>query len=94
MDKNSKPYKEGGYEYLFDAAESGNLAKEEIVLYSQSLSKLRATQAGLDLKYEEGRAEGRADERKIIAQNMKNNGMDIQLISKITGLSSEQIMRM
>ena len=92
MDKNSTPYKEGEYEYLFDAAESGNLVNEEIVLYSQSLSKLRATQAGLDFKYEEGRAEGRDNERKIIAQKMKNNGMDLLLISNMTGLSSDQIM--
>ena len=54
MDKNSIAYKEGGYEDLFDSAESVNVVGEDMVLYSQSLAALREVQAGLDFRYEEG----------------------------------------
>ena len=36
-------------------------------------------------------AQGRAEEKKAIATNMKENGIALDLISKITGLSKKQI---
>ena len=71
LDKNSKPYKAGGYENLFDAAESRKIASEDVVLYSQSLERLRSYQAGVDYAAEQswasglekGRAEGRVEGR-------------------------------
>ena len=71
LDKNSKPYKAGGYENMFDAAESRQIAAEDVVLYSQSLERLRSYQAGVDYAAEQswasglekGRAEGRAEGR-------------------------------
>lgn len=39
----------------------------------------------------EGRAEGREEEKKDVAEKMIKEGMDDSLISKITGLSMEQI---
>ncbi|MBD5337776.1 MAG: hypothetical protein HDR98_01470 [Bacteroides sp.] len=69
LDKNSEPYKSGGYENMFDAAESRQIAAEDVVLYSQSLERLRSYQAGVDYAAEQswasglekGRAEGRAE---------------------------------
>lgn len=58
MDKNSKPYRDGGYDELFEAAESNLLAGEEVVLYSQSLARMQAIRSGMEYRYEEGRAEG------------------------------------
>ena len=71
LDKNSEPYKSGGYENMFDAAESRQIAAEDVVLYSQSLERLRSYQAGVDYAAEQswasglekGRAEGRAEGR-------------------------------
>ena len=71
LDKNSEPYKSGGYENMFDAAESRQIAAEDVVLYSQSLERLRSYQAGVDYAAEQswasglekGRAEGRAQGR-------------------------------
>ena len=40
---------------------------------------------------EEGLAEGREEEITAIAQRMLNDGIDDALISKYTGLSTEQI---
>jgi predicted transposase/invertase (TIGR01784 family) len=41
----------------------------------------------------EGRAEGRAEGVKEVAKNMLLQGMDVQLIAQITGLTKEQIMQ-
>ncbi|MDE7413017.1 MAG: PD-(D/E)XK nuclease family transposase [Muribaculaceae bacterium] len=58
MDKNSKPYIEGGYKEYFEAAESDNIVGEEAVAYSQSLEHLQEVQAGLDFRYDQGYAIG------------------------------------
>lgn len=103
MDKNSKPYKEGGYEDLFESAESVHVLGEDAVLYSQSLAHLRAVQAGLDFRYEEGIEEGiregitlgeeqgRLSEREVMARRMKAAGTDVDFIALITEMSPDRI---
>lgn len=99
MDKNSKPYIDGEFDEFFKAAESKNMAAEDVVLYSQSLSRLRSYQAGLDYRFEEGMEKGiyigeergRKATLEEIARMMKADGTDIVYISKLTGLSIEQI---
>ncbi|MDE7465279.1 MAG: hypothetical protein K2M59_02465 [Muribaculaceae bacterium] len=90
MDKNSIAYKEGGYEDLFDSAESVNVVGEDMVLYSQSLAALREVQAGLDFRYEEGREEG----IRLGMEKGMEKGMDLGSISEITGLSPERIIEL
>ena len=58
LDKNSAPYVEGGYEKLFEAAESSHMAAEDVVLYSQSLERLNAYRAGIDYAAEQSWASG------------------------------------
>ena len=41
--------------------------------------------------FADGRASGFADGIKEVAKTLKENGMDIQEISKLTGLSKEEI---
>ncbi len=102
MDKNSKPYTQGEFSEFFDAAASGNMCAEDAVLYSQSLSRLRSYQAGLDYRFEEGRAEGivegmekgRMNALEEMARKMKDGGSDIDYISNITGLSAEDILNL
>lgn len=64
MDKESKAYKDGNYRDLFDASEIGAMAAEDVVLYSQSYSKMRQDELALEyakkIAAEEGRAEGMA----------------------------------
>lgn len=107
LDKNSKPYLEGGYEDMFDAAESAQLVEEEAVAYSQSLSRLRSHQAGLEYQYNEGRSEGRLEgllegrregrqegllEGKIeFAKNLIKMGFGTDIIAKASGLSPETL---
>lgn len=75
MDNNSIAYKEGRYKDMFEAARINSLKEEEYIRYSDSLEKLRETQAGIKYEammasrearakaLEEGRAEGRAEGR-------------------------------
>jgi predicted transposase/invertase (TIGR01784 family) len=42
-------------------------------------------------KYEEGEAKGKAEERHAIAQKMREDGMDISTISRLTGLSTDEL---
>lgn len=107
MDKNSRPYLEGGYEDLFNAAESELFAAEDVVLYSNSLSRMRAMKSGFDFQYKTGREEGREEgrqegreegfaiganhEREIMVRNMKKLGYDVDSIAAITGLSPDRI---
>lgn len=44
-------------------------------------------------KLEQGREEGREEERLEIAKNMKAIGIDIDTIIKATGLNKEQILK-
>lgn len=91
MDKESKPYKEGGYEELFDSAESANVVGEDVVLYSKSLAHLREVQSGLDFRYEQGKEEGREVEKESTAKILIMMGQDDDFIERVTGLSLEKI---
>ena len=46
---------------------------------------------GLELGLEQGRAEGEAQKQREIAKNFKDSGVPLDLISKNTGLSVEEI---
>ena len=64
-------------------------------LYSYNRGIKKGREEGLEKGRKEGRLagkkEGRAEERTLIAKNMKEGGMDIQIIIRYTGLTKEQI---
>ena len=103
LDKNSAPYLAGGYEKLFEAAESSHMAAEDVVLYSRSLERLQAYQAGIDYAAEqswasglekgreEGLLEGRAEAEIEIARNLLKAGIPLEVVSDTTCLSIEQL---
>lgn len=74
------------------------MCAEDAVLYSQSLSRLRSYQAGLDYRFEEGMEKGmekgRMNALEEMARKMKDGGSDIDYISNITGLSAEDILNL
>lgn len=99
LNKESKPYKTGKYEELFDAAEIASLAKEDIVEYRNSIMMEMERQSALEFAKEEGREEGREEgkeegreEVKIeIARAMKKRGMPLDDIMLFTGLTGQII---
>ena len=102
LDKNSVPYKDGGYDDLFRAAESADIVGEEMVRYSESLDRLRSYQAGVDYAAEKSRLEGiqegmeKGMEKGVekVAMRLIKSGMDDMLIADMTDLSLEQIKRL
>ena len=55
------------------------------------LARLYGIAKGKAAGFADGRASGFADGIKEVAKALKKNGMDIQEISKLTGLSQEEI---
>lgn len=78
LDMESKPYKSGEYDEMFDAAKLSNLAAEEAVAYRQSeryfLDRELYRESGYDEGKEEGRQEGRREGRQEGRQEGRREG--------------------
>ncbi|MDE6023769.1 MAG: hypothetical protein K2G13_09750, partial [Muribaculaceae bacterium] len=62
-DKKSKPYLSGEYADIFQASSTGDLTAEETVADSQSYFREFDNQSTIRFASEEGREEGRAEEK-------------------------------
>ncbi len=90
-------------ERAFEAARSNNLQEYEYVEYKKSREYLRDVKDALayaeekarkkvrEKAFAEGYAIGRAEARISIARRMLLQGASVQIISKYTGLSAEEI---
>ena len=80
---------------LFEAAEIARFTPEEKEQYEESLKSYRDLKNVIDTSFgegkEEGIKEGKEEGIKQIALNMLKEGLNIDLISKITGLSGDEI---
>ena len=80
---------------LFEAAEIAKFDSNELRSYEQSINAYRDIKNSLDTASKEGftkgKAEGKAEEKVETALKMKQKGLDLNLISDITGLSIEEI---
>lgn len=98
LNKESKPYTEGGYEDIFNASEISSMAKEDLVAYRSSIMIEEERQSEMEFVREEAREEGREKgiEEGIekVAREMKKSGMSVRDISKFTGLSETQIKKL
>lgn len=86
---------EGIFRKLFDVAEIAAFTKEERYDYEESLKNFRDMYNTISSAERKGRAEGRAEGEAIgilkTAKKMKAEGIDINVISKLTDLSIEEI---
>ena len=80
---------------LFEAAEIARFNRKKLVEYEDSLKAFRdwysVMKTTLNKGREEGRVEGRAEEKIAIARQMKANSLSTEVITKCTGLSQEEI---
>lgn len=85
----NRPHKlqEKIFERLFETAEIAKFSPQEKEQYEDSLKVYRDLKNVIDTSYDDGKNDG----IKSIAVNMLNEGMSIDLISKMTGLSEEEI---
>lgn len=91
MKTDSLAYVEGRFAEVFEAARSSRLDNSDSIAYSQSLEKLRETQAGFRYAASKARAEGRAEGLETVAINLLRQGMDPEFVAKVTCLSKERI---
>ena len=94
MDSTSLAYREGRFAEIFEAARSNRLKADEKIAYSQSLEKLRDTQAGIQFAADRAREEGRAEGVASVALNLLRRGLDADFIASATGLPIEKIRKM
>lgn len=71
-----------------------NMTKEERMEYDSHIDAIMTQNDVLDTAKDEGRLEGRVEEKYKIAQNLKNLGAPIDMIVKSTGLSEDEISRL
>ena len=83
------------FQRLAEVAEVSKLSKKERLEYDQALKRYRDTLNAMTGAEQKGRAEGRAEgEREKAmetARSMKADNMPIELISKYTGLTPNEI---
>ena len=76
---------------VLDSYDVDSLSKEERRRYENSVNVYRTNLCVMDAAKEEGREEGRQEVRLANARRMKVEGADYTFISKITGLSEDEI---
>ena len=80
---------------LFESAEIAKFSKEQYEEYEDSLKVYRdwinTINTAVMKSREEGRAEGKLEEKMDIARKLKNSGISFDVISVSTGLSEEEI---
>lgn len=81
------------FKKLFEAAEIARFDSEERARYEESLKYYRDLKNVVDTYYEEGKAEGRAEEKTEVILKSHKAGLDLETISKITGVSTDEIER-
>ncbi len=95
-------FKDTVFVHAFEKAEIANFNLEEMLEYEQSLKIYRDYKNTIDTAFEEGEEKGKIEgkikgkiEGKIeVAQMLKINGVDIEIIAKSTGLSIEEIEKL
>ena len=65
--------------------------KQELLTYDQAEKYEGAYQASLAQKHDEGLEKGRQEGRQELIMNMLSNGVDVDTISKMTGIPLEEI---
>ncbi len=98
-----KALQERVFDRLFEAAAIAKFSKKEVYEYEDSLknyrdwfsvmetAELRGEKRGVEKGRAEGRAEGLLEGAKNIARAMKSNGMSVEEIARMTGLTNEDV---
>jgi len=77
------------FERLFEVAEVAKFTREELLSYEDSLKYYRDLKNSLDTAFEEGKIEGKIE----VIKNGIRSGLEIAVLSKLTGLPEDEIGR-
>ena len=91
------------FDKLLEVADVASLSKDERILYDEALKRYRdykntvdyaeekGIEKGLERGIEIGKAKGKAEGQRLIAANLKKQGINPETIAQCTGLSVEEI---
>jgi len=98
LDKIPEKLREKIFLKFFEVAEIAKFSREQLNEYEDSLKYYRDIKNSLDTAREEGLKEGvekgKEEEKNKIALNCLNEGMPIDVIIKLTGLTKQQIEKL
>lgn len=77
-------------EQAYDALSQFNWNEQELLAYDQEIKRIRDNVAALDYQYDKGREE----EKHFIANKMLKCNSNVKFISSITGLSTDEILKL
>ncbi len=78
--------KEPIFEKAFNTLEEANLTREQLEQYQKSLLTYWELKGVVDTAYDDGKADGKLEEKLEIARNLKQEGFPIEIIEKVTGI--------
>jgi predicted transposase/invertase (TIGR01784 family) len=86
----------------YEALNQFNWSEEELMAYKEEVKRIWDNRAVMETAIEaaeergvaKGEAKGKAEEKREIAKTMLAKGMDVSVISEITGLSLEEITKL
>ena len=109
LDRLPDELREGIFEKLFEVAEIAKFTPEEVQAYEDSLKSYRDLKNSLDTAHEEGwqegreegiiegrqegKEEGKYEEKRLTVLKSHQAGLSLEVISSITGLSSDEIQK-
>ena len=79
------------FEQAFEKAELAKLDSVQSESYESSLKEYRDIKGYIDTAFDEGKSEGKLEEKLEIAKSLKLAGVASSIISQSTGLSKEEI---
>lgn len=102
MEERPKELKGEIFELLFNSAEINKFAPKERSEYIKQMITIRdivnqmatAEEKGLAKGREEGEAKGKAEASQDIALGMLADGMDVSVVAKYTGLSTDAVQQL
>ena len=79
------------FDLLFNSADLSKFAKEDKIKYVNNMTTERDIRNQIDYARHEGREEGKEEATLTMAKNCKAEGLPVEMIVKLTGLSEEVI---
>lgn len=94
MERLPKELNNQVFRKLKSIVEVASMTPDQRLEYELSLSVERDLSAALDTSFEDGMEKGKAEEQRLIAANLKKQGINIDTIAQCTGLSVEEISKL
>lgn len=94
LEKRPQALREKIFSKLFEEAEIARFTPKELREYKNSQKAYRDIKNSLDTALEKGREEGRAEGLADVAKAMLKKGMNLKIISELTGLNVGELKRL